>query len=86
MEREAIILYAGDPWLSNSSLRMLGIFSDEGHFKKYANQLLDKGIISEWGYKSITGEYGNGRQCDIKDGALTVAIEPINPDIEDTDI
>lgn len=83
---EVIILQAGDPWLSSSSLRILGIFSDEDNFKKYAGQLLEKNIITEWGYKSLTGYYGNGRQCDYRDGALTVSIEPLNPSIEDTDI
>lgn len=86
MAGEVIILQAGDPWLSSSSLRILGIFSDEDNFKKYAGQLPEKNIITEWGYKSLTGYYGNGRQCDYRDGALTVSIEPLNPSIEDTDI
>lgn len=86
MEREIIILYAGDPWLSNNSLRVVGVFSDEGHFEKFAKQLLDKNTISEWGYKSLTGYYGSSRQCDIHGGALSVSVEPLNPDIEDADI
>ncbi len=85
MAGEVIILQAGDPWLSSSSLRILGIFSDEDNFKKYAGQLLEEHYHG-MGVQILTGYYGNGRQCDYRDGALTVSIEPLNPSIEDTDI
>lgn len=83
---EVIILQSGDPWLSTSSLRTVGIFSDEDKFTEFADKLLEKGVVSEWGYKSLTGYYGAGRQCDIKNGALLVTREPLNPAFEDVDI
>ena len=48
--------------------------------------MLEKGIISDWGYKSLTGYYGMGRQCDIKNGALLVSKEPVNPSIDSVDL
>lgn len=83
--QEVIILQSGDPWLSTDSLRNVGIFDSEDSFDEFATQMLDKGIISEWGYKSLKGYYGNGRQCDIKNGALLVTKEKLNPSIEDTE-
>lgn len=65
MDGEVIVLQAGDPWLTTSSLRTVGIFSDEEHFTEFTDKMLEKGIISDWGYKSLTGYYGMGRQCDI---------------------
>lgn len=85
MDKEVIVLQSGDPWLSTNSLRIVGIFSDERHFTEFADKMLEKGIISEWGYKMLTGYYGNGRQCDIKNGALLVTKEPINPSIDSVD-
>ena len=64
MDGEVIVLQAGDPWLTTSSLRTVGIFSDEEHFTEFTDKMLEKGIISDWGYKSLTGYYGMGRQCD----------------------
>lgn len=84
--KEVIILQAGDPWLTTSSLRNVGIFSDEDKFKEFAEHMLKKNIISEWGFKSLIGYYGTGRQCDIKNGALLVTKEPLDPDFEDVDI
>ena len=84
--QEVIILQAGDPWLSTSSLRNIGIFSDEEKFKEFAERMLEKNIISEWGLKSLMGYYGTGRQCDIKNGALLVTKESLNPNIEDVEI
>ena len=86
MDNEVIVLQAGDTWLTTSSLYTVGIFSDEEHFTEFANKMLEKGIISEWGYKSLTGYYGSGRQCDIKDGALLVTKEPVNPSIHSVDL
>lgn len=86
MESKVIVLQAGDPWLTTRTLRTVGIFTSEEEFQKFANQMLDKGIVSEWGYKSLIGYYGNGRQCDIKDGALLVTTEPLNPALEDVDL
>ncbi len=84
--KEVIILQSGDSWLSISSLRTVGIFSSEEKFTEFADKLLEKGVVSEWGYKSLTGYYGAGRQCDIKNGALLVTREPLNPAFEDVDI
>lgn len=84
--KEVIILNAGDQWLSTGSLRIVGIFSDEDKFKDFAGALLKKNVISEWGYKSLIGLYGTGRQCDIKNGALLVSKEPLNPSIKEVDI
>lgn len=86
MDEEVIILKSGDPWLSTNSLRIVGIFSDEEHFTEFADKMLEKGIISERGYKSLTGYYGNGRQCDIQNGALLVTKEPVNPAIDSVDL
>ncbi len=86
MENQVIILQQGDPWLSNSSLSIVGVFSSEESFKQFAEKLLEKGTISDWGYKSLTGYYGNGRQCDIKNGALIVEHYELNPSVEDCDI
>ena len=85
-QKEVIILQSGDPWLTNDSLRIVGIFSDEDKFTEFADKLLEKGVVSDWGYKSLTGYYGFGRQCDIKNGALLVAKEPLNPAFDETDI
>lgn len=84
--KEVIILQSGDPWLTNDSLRIVGIFDNEESFDTFATQMRDKGIISEWGYKSLTGYYGMGRQCDIKNGQLLVTKEPLNPKLEDANI
>lgn len=86
MDGEVIVLQAGDPWLTTSSLRTIGIFSDEEHFTEFTDKMLEKGIISDWGYKSLTGYYGMGRQCDIKNGALLVSKEPVNPSIDSVDL
>jgi len=83
---QVIILFSGDSWLSTSSLRIVGVFSDEENFTKYAKELLNRGDISDWGYKSLTGYYGTGRQCDTKHGALLVSIYDLNPDIEGSEL
>ena len=85
-QKEVIILQSGDPWLTTDSLRIKGIFDSEDSFEKFATQMRDKGIISEWGYKMLTGYYGNGRQCDIQGGQLLVIKEPLNPTLDDVDL
>lgn len=86
MDGEVIVLQAGDSWLTTSSLYTVGIFSDEKHFTEFANKMPEKGLISDWGYKSLTGYSGIGRQCDIKNGALLVLKEPVNPSIDSVDL
>lgn len=86
MEKEVIILYSGDPWLSVSSLRIVGVFSSEESLKDVVDKLLENGTISEWGHKSLTGYYGNARQCSIKGGALIVLFQQLDPPIEECDI
>lgn len=84
--KEVIILQSGDPWLTTDSLRIVGIFDSEDSFDEFATQMRDKGVISECGYKMLTGYYGIGRQCDINGGQLLVSKEPINPKLEDVDL
>lgn len=45
-QKEVIILQSGDPWLTNDSLRIVGIFSDEDKFTEFADKLLEKGVVS----------------------------------------
>lgn len=77
---EAQILYIGDPWLSNSSLSVLAVFTDWEAIKAYAEDLLSKNIISEYGYKCLLGEYGhNQTQAEVKNGMLLLTNIPFNP-------
>lgn len=74
------ILYIGDPWLSTSSLSVLGVFTDPEAFKAYASDLLSKNIISEYGYKCLLGEYGqNMTMAEVKEGKLLLTSVPLNP-------
>lgn len=74
------ILYIGDPWLSTSSLSVLGVFTDPEAIKAYASDLLSKNIISEYGYKCLLGERG---QCitmaEYQDEKLWLTSVPLNP-------
>lgn len=77
---EAQILYIGDPWLSNSSLSVLAVFTDREAVKAYVGDLLSKNIISEYGYKCLLGEYGHNQTvAEVKDGKLLLTSIPINP-------
>ena len=81
---EVIILFQGDPWLMRDSLRIVGVFSDEDNFKKFADELCRAGTISLAGYHRLIGE--NARQCEIEGGALVVEKYDLNPKLEDTDL
>lgn len=75
-----IVLMSGDPWLTKSSLEIEGIFSGEIELKQFLSHLFDKGIISQHGFKRLAGEYDPlQRQCEIKDGVLTVEKYELNP-------
>lgn len=75
-----IVLMSGDPWLSNSSLKIEGIFTTLDDFNVFVKHLYDEGVISEYGFDCLTGEYGeHNRQCEIKSGALCVMKYELNP-------
>lgn len=85
---QVIILERGDAWLSRDSLEDIAVFSDESEFERFADTMLEKHILSDYGYKCLTGYYGDHqRQCEIAHSQmLNVRIEPLNPPVEDTDL
>lgn len=85
MER-VILLYQGDQWLSSSSLELIGVFTDEVHFREFAETLLKRNIISLQGCKYLFGEEGLARQCSFENGSFMVEISKTNPKFEDTDL
>lgn len=77
---ETSILYIGDPWLTTSSLTPLAVFTDEEAQAAYIRDLYDKEIISEYGYKCLTGYYGdNNTQAEVKNGQILLTSIPLNP-------
>lgn len=76
----ANILYSGDPWLTTSSLEVLAVFTDSDSLKTYIRDLYDKNVISEYGYKCLTGGYGpHDTQAEIANGMLLLTTIPLNP-------
>lgn len=79
-EDKVILLYEGDVWLSNDSLRLLGVFTNQENLKVYLSDMENKGIIDEYGYDCLSGEIESARgQVQTDRSAFMVEFVEPNP-------
>lgn len=60
-----ILLYEGDAWLSRHSLYLRGIFTTEDDFRRYTQDMAEKGVIDKDGLEQL--QTGNGQTSGIGD-------------------
>lgn len=74
------MLYEGDVWLSNSSLKLLGVFTSIDTLKVFLKDMLDREIIDQYGYDCLSGEILSARwQTQMDDAAFMVDFVEPNP-------